>query len=404
MTSFTDKIKKLKEVTLQYCDYACSNIKISKCLVTLMLVYMPIDRVKNILLGSEGRKGIKSRLLIDFLIRRRFGFIDLNNFSPVLNLLNWSLYNREFLSIDDDFELIKKNINFKKTINSIDNAVIIYDSDNVQVARVADNNSKEEGGYSNEYGYLFWFENQIRFSFYLNVNGQFYIVTIKCIRFITKVGFSFINVSQGKKFTIPIVILKALIVKKRYLDINEAFFRFDENYLTEDLPYYSLFPNQPIVKEIIKPKELSNSINLIGKSLGYDGAYYLEQSLRFNVENITVIYLSNNQIGDEGCKHICKLIMNCKKILQCYLKWNNFTDSSAKDICQVLEKHNTLNELYLSKNRYTDLGVKEILKSLDKSLNSKLVDIRKVNISNELFQFIKENIPITKVIITNEIN
>ena len=92
-----------------------------------------------------------------------------------------------------------------------------------------------------------------------------------------------------------------------------------------------------------------------------------------NAEEVLLINLSLNQLGDLGANEVKKLIVNKEsKVEMLYLNHNNLTDNAAKNFAAALEHSNCkLETLYLNENNFTDNAAKDFAAALKHS-NCKL--------------------------------
>jgi len=87
-------------------------------------------------------------------------------------------------------------------------------------------------------------------------------------------------------------------------------------------------------------------------------------------ESINTLYLSTNEIADEGIEHISEYLKNNKCIQFLYLASNKIENQGAKFISSALKVNQTLKVLNLSSNAIGDEGAKSIEESLKDSKSS----------------------------------
>ena len=112
-----------------------------------------------------------------------------------------------------------------------------------------------------------------------------------------------------------------------------------------------------------------------------------------NVQQISGIDLSNNNIGSLGCAEICKLLVNRNSELRWLdLSKNGITDEGTKHLSEALRNENCkLQELYLGNNNISHTGAQYLSKAL-RNENCKLqkLDLSGNNISYTGAQHLSE--------------
>jgi len=94
-------------------------------------------------------------------------------------------------------------------------------------------------------------------------------------------------------------------------------------------------------------------------------------------QQISVISLSDNNIGSLGCVEIVKLFGNCK-LRSLNLRGNNLTDEGVEQLSNALVNGNCkLNSLNLMSNNLTDEGVKQLSNAL---VNSNCTELSSLNL------------------------
>ncbi|UJR32841.1 hypothetical protein I4U23_020303 [Adineta vaga] len=129
------------------------------------------------------------------------------------------------------------------------------------------------------------------------------------------------------------------------------------------------------------------TLNLESNQITSQGAQYLAQMLKDN-RTITELYLSKNDLGDQGIEIIANALYNetenasrqtnkqiCGKyesnLQHLYLGQNNITDKGIKHLSNMLKTNRTLTWLWLTGNEISDDGV-EILSNILTNSNTSI--------------------------------
>ncbi|CAF1203604.1 unnamed protein product [Adineta ricciae] len=114
------------------------------------------------------------------------------------------------------------------------------------------------------------------------------------------------------------------------------------------------------------------------------------------------LYLSNNQIGDDGVEHLSSaLSLNGNSTLtHLCLASNRITDVGAMHIANMLETNRSLVNLMLGRNKIRDDGLQklvEVLITKNKTLKVLSIERNKFNNSEPIFQLLEKNTSMTEI-------
>ena len=76
------------------------------------------------------------------------------------------------------------------------------------------------------------------------------------------------------------------------------------------------------------------------------------------------VYLSDNKIGDEGCRHLAPALTEMKGLDRFEMYLNNIGDEGAKELAEALKVNTSLEKINLEENDIGDEGVKELAEGL----------------------------------------
>ena len=149
--------------------------------------------------------------------------------------------------------------------------------------------------------------------------------------------------------------------------------------------------HQPVLQNKIKRLKF-NKVHFIRCSLAPIDVAAVLHFLQ-NAEEILLINLHVNQLGDFGANEVKKFIVHReRKLKKLYLGSNNFTDNAAKDFTAALQHRNCkLEWLDLSGNNFTDNAAKDFAAALKHS-NCKLesLDLSHNKFTEEGRQYLKD--------------
>lgn len=116
-----------------------------------------------------------------------------------------------------------------------------------------------------------------------------------------------------------------------------------------------------------KNMEFLREINMKGDELGYDAMKLFSDSLSYGngPENLRILYLEMNEIGDKGISYLVSRLGNVPKLMELLIGNNNLSDESVRVISKNLCKMPHLQRITLGSNkRITDDGIIYLLKHL----------------------------------------
>jgi hypothetical protein len=113
-------------------------------------------------------------------------------------------------------------------------------------------------------------------------------------------------------------------------------------------------------------------LDLSNNNIGDEGSKFISLMIR-NCKSLRVLFLRNNNIGNEGIKLIAEALKTNNNINQINLDFCNINDSSLAYICEMIRVNDTLNTLILDHNSITDEGLKMFADAL--AINYSLISV-----------------------------
>jgi len=107
-------------------------------------------------------------------------------------------------------------------------------------------------------------------------------------------------------------------------------------------------------------------------------------------KTLKLLSLWNNNVSDEGIKHLADALKKNNTLQELYLGRNNIGDEGAKYIADMLSVNNTLQSIGLSINDITEKGAQSIAACLSKGTSLRTVDVRHNKIGDKGAQSIAE--------------
>ena len=108
-----------------------------------------------------------------------------------------------------------------------------------------------------------------------------------------------------------------------------------------------------------------------------------------NDQTLTTLYISNNNIEDEGAKALATSLQYNSTLTYLYLKNNDIGDEGAKALATSLQYNSTLTELYISRNGINNNLKQEIKILLDR--NKQIQELKRKSLKFMCARIIKEN-------------
>lgn len=146
---------------------------------------------------------------------------------------------------------------------------------------------------------------------------------------------------------------------------------------------------------------LSNNVNL--KMIGLEfleindyGASLFKNLLLLN-KSLIGINLSNNRIGDEGFKDICKGLEDNNTLIKLAIRKNCISNLGATCLSKTLLVNDTLENIYLQRNSISNDGCKSIILSLEHNSVVKDIHMYENSIYHDMKIYIKTKEPRIKI-------
>jgi len=115
---------------------------------------------------------------------------------------------------------------------------------------------------------------------------------------------------------------------------------------------------------------------------------------------ITKLYLQNNNIGEKGAEEIAKALSNNTSLKEMRLDFNEIGEKGAEEIAKALYNNTSLQILYLDSNNIDDKGAEEIAKALSKNTSLQTLYLWNSNISKpirtKIYTLLERNRQLTK--------
>ena len=133
---------------------------------------------------------------------------------------------------------------------------------------------------------------------------------------------------------------------------------------------------------LVKGSPLLTVLNLVDNDLHDDGAKHVGQYLKTN-DTLITLYLTDNKIGPEGTAALAQGLLHHSCLTTLYLNHNPIQDKGATSIAQVLECTTTLAHLNLEKTGIEKEGAKALASSLRVNSSLTALDLDHNNIQEE---------------------
>ena len=122
-------------------------------------------------------------------------------------------------------------------------------------------------------------------------------------------------------------------------------------------------------------------LNLRRNKINLKGIEQLADALKENNKSIVVLYLGDNNIGDEGAKCIADVLAVNKSLQDIDLSSNNINAKGAKYLADALKENDTLKELAIDKNNIGNGGAAKLAEALQFNHSIKTLELDFNNIS-----------------------
>ena len=122
-------------------------------------------------------------------------------------------------------------------------------------------------------------------------------------------------------------------------------------------------------------------LNLRRNKINLKGIEQLADALKENNKTIVVLYLGDNNIGDEGDKCIADVLVVNKSLQDIVLSSNNINLEGAKYLADALKENDTLKELAIDKNNIGDGGAVRIAEAIQHNQSVKTLALGFNNMS-----------------------
>jgi len=122
-------------------------------------------------------------------------------------------------------------------------------------------------------------------------------------------------------------------------------------------------------------------LNLRRNKINLKGIEQLADALKENNKTIVVLYLGDNNIGDEGAKCIADVLAVNKSLQDIDLSSNNINLEGAKYLADALKENDTLKELAIDKNNIGNGGAAKLAEALQFNHSIKTLELDFNNIS-----------------------
>jgi hypothetical protein len=116
-------------------------------------------------------------------------------------------------------------------------------------------------------------------------------------------------------------------------------------------------------------------LNMYNNSIQAEGVAYITKVLAEGNTKLKVLYMSNNDIGDEGCLKLAEALP-MTKLEALYLNRNNITEVGFIRLGQTIQKSNTMVKLVIDYNdRLSNVGADAFLKLIKTHRTLSYVDL-----------------------------
>jgi len=138
-----------------------------------------------------------------------------------------------------------------------------------------------------------------------------------------------------------------------------------------------------LASAIAKSKTIKE-LFLSDNNISDEGTKYLADSLKKN-NSLQILYLHNNNIGDDGAKYIADMLIVNKSLQKIDLSYNNVSDKGAEYLVDALNKSD-IRAIYLQHNKIGNQGAEKFadalksnhsIETLDLSYNKIKIDVKK---------------------------
>ena len=131
-----------------------------------------------------------------------------------------------------------------------------------------------------------------------------------------------------------------------------------------------------------KTKHLSQRDYLSNNNLGPEGAKHIAEALKLNT-SVTSISLVNNNLGPEDAKHIAEALKQNTSVTSISLVNNNLGPEDAKHIAEALKANTSVTDIYLSNNNLGPEGAKYIAEALKENTSITWISLFNNNLGSE---------------------
>lgn len=149
------------------------------------------------------------------------------------------------------------------------------------------------------------------------------------------------------------------------------------------------------ISDSLKSNISLTSLSLDINNMTAEGAKYLAESLEIN-QTLTHLYIPRNNIEDDGLKYISHSLLKNSVLIYIDLEFNsigtNENIEGPKALGELLENHNIPRAINLSQNSIGDEGCKEIFKGFHKNISLESIILSQCSIGLDGIEAIAESL------------